>query len=1096
MVKDIYELISIRKNWISINRENNFENGIKNLLSNMYPDEAHFIYELLQNAEDKKAKHVYFKLTKENLIFEHDGGVYDRTQLFTLKDIESITGIGTSTKRDDNTTIGKFGVGFKAVFAYTETPQIHSGEYSFEINDLVVPKLIDKCLDVKEGITRFIFPLNSKTKDINDILSEIRNGLTNIKDNTLLFLKNIESISYELDNGSKGEFLRIDEKDNKVTLLGKNNEETYWLRFDKKISIDDEEDNKIKDCTINIAFKLKKIDEYTKEITPTNSGVSIFFPAEKEVSNLRFILNAPFAFTIARDSVRNCKSNRLLIKELAIFIKEVLHKISEYGYMQMSFLKVLPNNDDDIPEMYMPILESIYEEYETQPYFITQSNELEYLKNVVKAYRAVIYELFSDDDINKILNKNNLRWLKNPSLDNSPESKFLSMFNIKKLTVYDLLSKKNTDLLNILKTKDNNWFYKLFKQLSKENNEIEDLDLYYLRDFAFMPTISKRFCLPNDTYYSRHEIEIQNINIISPEIFSYTTKDNKKIVIDEDIIHILEKLGVKEFDVKAKIEIILNKYQDNKIMNDEQNIKDVRDLIELSYNCFNHGNYWTERDIISLIERTKCIQGKNGKYYSLDNMVLGKPYKESFYEILRDKGDFGKEIISDKYDIPEDRFFKDKVISVCNKVGALSDLKIDEYGGGGPIGKDYYIPLLQEALNAQDLIISASIWNFLAGKNNISFYAEHKEHGSTYYSNFVSKLRQSSWLPNNNNEFFKPEDICIEDLPDEFIKKNILELVSILNIKSKGEVNKKLEESLAENDIKNLSVYDIQILDAIAQKYPQKFNKFIQENDSFDEEIRETINIEEAKNAKKIAYEKKEYSHRKTDTIVDAKPYLKNLYYLRDRDYMVCQICKRNMPFKKKDGNWYFEDVEMFKSNLVEKADVSTHISLCPTCSAKYKEYIKNNESQQLEIINEILYNKNKNKDEIKIYMDAQYFIIFKNKHFFDLKTKLPQLLNASIKDDLENEQKIKSLQSTLIKEDVHDSFINAEWYDIKNQNIIRIGYDKFRCVLFIDYNTGIEYVEKITKDIFNELTKNTTDIENYVSKLKDTRFSGIYKIK
>ena len=342
-----------------------------------------------------------------------------------------------------------------------------------------------------------------------------------------------------------------------------------------------------------------------------------------------------------------------------------------------------------------------------------------------------------------------------------------------------------------------------------------------------MPTISKRFCLPNDTYYSRHEIEIQNINIISPEIFSYTTKDNKKIVIDEDIIHILEKLGVKEFDVKAKIEIILNKYQDNKIMNDEQNIKDVRDLIELSYNCFNHDTYWTERDKIFLIKRTKCIQGKNGKYYSLDNMVLGKPYKESFYEILRDKGDFGKEIISDKYDIPEDRFFKDKVISVCNKVGALSDLKIDEYGGGGPIGKDYYIPLLQEALNAQDLIISASIWNFLAGKNNISFYAEHKEHGSTYYSNFVSKLRQSSWLPNNNNEFFKPEDICIEDLPDEFIKKNILELVSILNIKSKGEVNKKLEESLAENDIKNLSVYDIQILNAIAQKYHQKYHPYL-----------------------------------------------------------------------------------------------------------------------------------------------------------------------------------------------------------------------------------------------------------------------------
>ena len=468
MVKDIHELISIRKNWISVNRENNFEDGIKNLLSNMYPDEAHFIYELLQNAEDKKAKHVHFKMSRDMLVFEHDGGIYDKNQLFTLRDIESITGIGTSTKRDDNTTIGKFGVGFKAVFAYTETPQIYSGNYSFEINDLVVPKLIDRCFNLKDGITRFVFPFNSKTKDIKDTLSEIRKGLINIKDNTLLFLKNIESISYELDDSRKGEFLRIDEKNNQVTLLGKNNEETHWLRFDKQIKIEDEEDSKIKDCTINIAFKLKKLDLGVKEIIPTDSGVSIFFPAEKEVSNLRFIINAPFASTIARDSVRNCKSNRLLINELSLFIKEVLQRISEYGYMCMNFFKVLPNNDDDIPEMYMPIFESIYEEYESKPYFITQTNELEYLKNVVKAYRAVVYELFSDEDINEILNKKNLKWLKNPSLDNSPESKFLNMFNIKKLTVYDLLSKKNINLLNIIKTKENKWFYKMFKQLFKE----------------------------------------------------------------------------------------------------------------------------------------------------------------------------------------------------------------------------------------------------------------------------------------------------------------------------------------------------------------------------------------------------------------------------------------------------------------------------------------------------------------------------------------------------------------------------------------------------------------------------------------------------
>lgn len=1093
MVKDIHELISIRKNWISANRENNFEDGIKNLLSNMYPDEAHFIYELLQNAEDKKAKHVYFNMSRDMLVFEHDGGIYDEKQLFTLKDIESITGIGTSTKRDDNTTIGKFGVGFKAVFAYTETPQIYSGDYAFEINDLVVPKLIDRCSNLKNGITRFVFPFNSKTKDIKDTLSEIRKGLINIKDNTLLFLKNIESISYELDDSRKGEFLRIDEKNNQVTLLGKNNEETHWLRFDKQIKIEDEEDSKIKDCTINIAFKLKKSDFGAKEIISTDSGVSIFFPAEKEVSNLRFIINAPFASTIARDSVRNCKSNRLLINELSLFIKEVLQQISEYGYMCMNFFKVLPNNDDNIPEMYMPIFESIYEEYESKPYFITQSNKLDYLKNVVKAYRAVIYELFSDEDINEILNKKNLKWLKNPSLDNSPESKFLNMFNIKKLTVYDLLSKKSINLLNIIKTKENKWFYKMFKQLFKEISEFENLNIYTLSDFAFIPTISRDFCLPHEVYYSRQEIESKNSNIISSELFSNKTKDDNKSRIDEDVIRVLEKLGVKEFDAKAKIEIILNKYKNAKEISSEQNISDIRDLIDLSYNYLNNSNcnYGAERDIVPLIKRTNCIQGKNGKYYSLDNMILGQPYKESFYETLRDKVNFYKEIISEKYNISEDEFFKDKMIFVCNKVNTLSDLKICEDYGGGSVGKDYYIPLLQEALNAKDIIISALIWNNLAKINNISYYSKHKEHGYIHDSDFVSKLRKSAWLPNNKNKFSKPEDIYVEDLPLAFTKNNI-DLISVLDIKSKSESNKKLQEMLNDNNMK-LSVSDIKKLDAIAQNNHQAILDFIQKHDSFDEEKRLNKNKEESEKAKKIDFEKKEYSHRKPDTIIDAKPYLKTFYYISDRDYMVCQICKKNMPFKKKNGSWYFEDVEMFKNTIVEKADESTHLSLCPTCSAKYKEYVKNNESQQIDIINEIMYKKNK---EIKIKMDADYSILFKEKHCFDLEAKLPQLLNSKIKEDIENEQKMKALQKTLKKEAVYDSFINAEWHEINDQNILKIGYDDFRCVMFIDYKTDIEYLEKITKDVFNKLTKNSNNIENVILELKNLHFSDIYKIK
>ena len=85
-----------------------------------------------------RATVVEFELARRCLTVSHDG-----VAPFSLADIESITGIGKSTKKDDETQIGKFGVGFKAVFAYTTRPEIHSGEYSFAISDLFVPELID-----------------------------------------------------------------------------------------------------------------------------------------------------------------------------------------------------------------------------------------------------------------------------------------------------------------------------------------------------------------------------------------------------------------------------------------------------------------------------------------------------------------------------------------------------------------------------------------------------------------------------------------------------------------------------------------------------------------------------------------------------------------------------------------------------------------------------------------------------------------------------------------------------------------------------------------------------------------------------------------
>ena len=50
-----------RLKWVESNRENGFDEGINRLLTELYPDNAHFIYELLQNAEDPEATIVEFE---------------------------------------------------------------------------------------------------------------------------------------------------------------------------------------------------------------------------------------------------------------------------------------------------------------------------------------------------------------------------------------------------------------------------------------------------------------------------------------------------------------------------------------------------------------------------------------------------------------------------------------------------------------------------------------------------------------------------------------------------------------------------------------------------------------------------------------------------------------------------------------------------------------------------------------------------------------------------------------------------------------------------------------------------------------------------
>ena len=177
----------------------------KTQISN-YSDSIHFVYEILQNADDYGAKEVFFKLSEKELWIEHDG------EPFTEKNVEAITYFGRSTSEEDLVKTGRFGVGFKSVFAFTATPIIISGCEHFQIYGLYRVKEYPYPDDLPRSRTRIILPFNHESEKPDyvenlmsraDAYSKIEKRLTSLNKNTLLFTRNIREIRWETSDRSE-----------------------------------------------------------------------------------------------------------------------------------------------------------------------------------------------------------------------------------------------------------------------------------------------------------------------------------------------------------------------------------------------------------------------------------------------------------------------------------------------------------------------------------------------------------------------------------------------------------------------------------------------------------------------------------------------------------------------------------------------------------------------------------------------------------------------------------------------------------------------------------------------------------------------------
>ncbi|HSK71630.1 MAG TPA: hypothetical protein VK892_08045, partial [Pyrinomonadaceae bacterium] len=365
------------------------------ILTELYGDPSHFVYEILQNAEDVGATKVEFELFNDRIEIIHNG-----QRDFIFEDVRGIVRTGNSIKKDDINKLGKFGVGFKSIFAITNEPKIHSGEYHFCIKDLFIPERISP---ISLTGTKFILPFKHKKRTEKEIYELIKFRLQNIGATFLLFLSNIQEVSWK-----NGEFYGFYSKkispvkglENvwKASIQSEHNSKNYLI-FGKSVNFGE------KKLFVKIAYQLQgaKIVPISRE-----HFLHAFFETNVRTS-LNFLIHAPFRTTPARDNIPfENPDNIRLIESLSDLVAESIEVIRDLGKLSVDFYeKVLPLREPELQGIiYSKFYEKVLKISETKRVLPSSiKNKFVLAENALVAKEKDLVRLLNSKDLKKIFRK-------------------------------------------------------------------------------------------------------------------------------------------------------------------------------------------------------------------------------------------------------------------------------------------------------------------------------------------------------------------------------------------------------------------------------------------------------------------------------------------------------------------------------------------------------------------------------------------------------------------------------------------------------------------------------------------------------------------
>ncbi|HUM83936.1 MAG TPA: DEAD/DEAH box helicase [Lachnospiraceae bacterium] len=821
--------------------------GAKTSVVEKYSDQAHFIYELLQNADDALATNARFILEKNRLIFAHNGSrhfsVSDPAteekdyENGKLGDINSITSIGNSNKTE--ASIGKFGVGFKAVFQYTSTPHIYDPEFRFKIDRFIVPTLIEDDFPGRHSDeTLFVFPFDHHQRKPEEAYSDIAEKLRKLSF-PLLFLTRLKDIEFDFGNtiGLYGKTIK------KTYTFGDTTAEHICLTQNDGDDLYDEnlwlfsraDDN---DHRYSVGYFMDK----EGHLRPVMEPAFCFFPT-KEMTGLNFIIHAPFLLTDSREGIRaGVEHNNRMIKLLAelsadalVYLKEIGEKES-YRMIEDNIVTIIPvdsdrfsNPEDRRKVSFLPFYDSIKEKLEEEE-LLPSTEGYASSENAYWAEYPQFPVLFSNSQLTDIVGNENAKWVF------TSLGRYETNRNNKALFAYlDPIVRTNLNEDAIISGRTRQFYYNAGERKALEPVKgitaefIEKQPVAWLHDFyKWMSETKKRtessktgpIFLDQDknavAAFDDNEQLILFLPVKNIDMSGYTVV-NPELLDNEDTRKFIEDIGVKQPSLRDQIyNIILPQYKEGAEIDTDPHFmlffeyyckcsnEEVDEFIDLIKDCefltyYKKGDEQPYRGAarflyIPTAELRVFFETKDDVLFiALDEYkeLVGKEKEKQLLSFLDELGvkdniDILDEPVdyyeSGRSDLPRPHStrgwrYSERNIEGCREIVRYIVENEDETKS--VLLWNCLLKIIETKCNSYN---NRTLSNLLRGKCSYFYYSAYN---TCFQSSDAVLLKTSKWIFSGEGIFASPDELSVDELPAQYDRESdaAQDLIRFLGIK-------------------------------------------------------------------------------------------------------------------------------------------------------------------------------------------------------------------------------------------------------------------------------------------------------------------------